>query len=273
MSLPIRLKKLRSILDKSQLEMGRMVGVTQVAWQQYEADRSVPGGLVLKSLVEQSVNVRWLLTGQGEMFASQELEDPNEPGEVARKLQRLQHLEQLIDELGLSKLVNIAHTSHLGDEWAIMVVMAEVFPSELTREELAHRLAERGSVLDSDRLETALELLQHRSLIRCSVDHLRYSAQSGNTLLNALDLTGHVQALKSAIRVLSSELLPGLKRAPKQNKLLQIRFNLDDDRIQSTVEELRKKLMEEVDRTHTPTGANDVRVILGISVNRTQDSN
>jgi transcriptional regulator with XRE-family HTH domain len=64
-----RLKALRKHFDKSQKEMAEWVGITQLAWFNYESGKSLPNGKVLAKLCEYGVNINWVLAKQGDMLS------------------------------------------------------------------------------------------------------------------------------------------------------------------------------------------------------------
>lgn len=64
-----RLKDTRLALGKSQEAMAVAVGGKLRSWQDYEKGRSIPGGAVLAQLGRLGVNMNWVLTGEGAMFA------------------------------------------------------------------------------------------------------------------------------------------------------------------------------------------------------------
>lgn len=67
-SLGGRLKRARKILGHTQKSMADAVGSKLRSWQDYEANRKVPGSQVLAGLVDLSVNANWVLTGKGRSF-------------------------------------------------------------------------------------------------------------------------------------------------------------------------------------------------------------
>ena len=67
-SLGGRLKLARKILGHTQKSMADAVGSKLRSWQDYEANRKVPGSQVLAGLVDLSVNANWVLTGKGRSF-------------------------------------------------------------------------------------------------------------------------------------------------------------------------------------------------------------
>lgn len=70
---PERLKELRSALHLSQAELGERLGINASAISQMETGRIRPSLDTLVQLTKHwGVNLHWLITGQGEMFASHE---------------------------------------------------------------------------------------------------------------------------------------------------------------------------------------------------------
>ena len=63
-----RLKQLRTHFGKSQKEMAEWVGITQLAWFNYESGKSLPNGKVLAKLCKYGVNSNWILAAQGDML-------------------------------------------------------------------------------------------------------------------------------------------------------------------------------------------------------------
>ena len=63
-----RLLKLRKHFGKSQKEMAQWVDISQLAWFNYEAGKSLPNGKVLAKLCKYGVNINWVLAGYGEML-------------------------------------------------------------------------------------------------------------------------------------------------------------------------------------------------------------
>ena len=68
-ALRARFKALRKVLGKTQKEIGEAIGGSLRTWQNYEIGRSSPNWRVLHALIGMGVNINWLLTGRGEMFA------------------------------------------------------------------------------------------------------------------------------------------------------------------------------------------------------------
>lgn len=67
-----RLLKVRETLGMSQREMAKLMGVSERVYLDYEKDKKKPTYEKLLPLSRKKVNLHWLLTGQGEMFAKQE---------------------------------------------------------------------------------------------------------------------------------------------------------------------------------------------------------
>lgn len=61
-----RLRHIRS--GRSQAELAAATGVALRTWQHYERDERVPDADFLMRLAEMGVDVRWLVTGEGEPF-------------------------------------------------------------------------------------------------------------------------------------------------------------------------------------------------------------
>ncbi len=79
MSINIRLKELRKALKKSQRQFSADLGIEQTHLSRYELGKLSLPNRVLFTLAEYyDVNTNWLLTGVGEMFASQELNKQHE---------------------------------------------------------------------------------------------------------------------------------------------------------------------------------------------------
>lgn len=74
-SLPERLCAARSLLKLKQSEFAEQIGVSERAYQGYEAGRSVPGGNAIEGIARAGINVNWLLTGEGEIHLSDSLKD------------------------------------------------------------------------------------------------------------------------------------------------------------------------------------------------------
>ncbi len=70
MSIGDRLKAARSLLKLTQEEMATKSCVSASMYQKYELGSSTPGGDAIAGFVAAGVNANWLLTGEGEMFAS-----------------------------------------------------------------------------------------------------------------------------------------------------------------------------------------------------------
>jgi transcriptional regulator with XRE-family HTH domain len=64
-----RLRQLRKHFGKSQREMAEWVGITQLAWFNYESAKSLPNGKVLAKLCKYGVNSNWVLAKQGDMLS------------------------------------------------------------------------------------------------------------------------------------------------------------------------------------------------------------
>lgn len=69
MSISQRIKQLRRLKNKSQVEFSREIGASQTAISNYESGEREPNSEFLKKLVvAYDVNLSWLLTGEGSMF-------------------------------------------------------------------------------------------------------------------------------------------------------------------------------------------------------------
>lgn len=67
-----RLKKFRIKINKTQTQIAGELGLITQTYSRYEkGDRDIPDKVKLK-LKEMKMNIEWLLTGEGEMFTSQE---------------------------------------------------------------------------------------------------------------------------------------------------------------------------------------------------------
>ncbi|WP_338845621.1 helix-turn-helix transcriptional regulator [Massilia sp. W12] len=66
----LRLQALREALNLRQTDIAKMAGVTRSVWQKYEMGSVMPGSLALIKLAQSGVNLHWLLTGQGRMYAA-----------------------------------------------------------------------------------------------------------------------------------------------------------------------------------------------------------
>lgn len=67
-----RLKDAREALGYTQKGVAEAVGSKLRSWQDYEADRKMPGSQVIAGLVRLGVNANWVLTGEGPMLMTQE---------------------------------------------------------------------------------------------------------------------------------------------------------------------------------------------------------
>ena len=69
LEIALRLKKLRELKGLSQGDMAKLLNVSQKAISQWErGERAIPA-VILKALKEHlSLNIDWLLTGEGEPF-------------------------------------------------------------------------------------------------------------------------------------------------------------------------------------------------------------
>ena len=75
MTLSIRLKEARARLGLSQKEIAEQSGVSARGYQGYEDGRSVPGGDAIAGLIRLGINANWLLTGEGEMFSTPQMQE------------------------------------------------------------------------------------------------------------------------------------------------------------------------------------------------------
>lgn len=67
MTIADRLRTARTALRLKQSEVAEQSGVSERAYQGYEAGRSVPGGEAIEGFVRLGINANWLLTGEGPM--------------------------------------------------------------------------------------------------------------------------------------------------------------------------------------------------------------
>lgn len=66
-----RLRQARKQLGYTQQNMGRAIGGTLRAWQEYEAGRRRPRQEALAGLARMGVNVNWVLVGEGPMWSTE----------------------------------------------------------------------------------------------------------------------------------------------------------------------------------------------------------
>lgn len=72
MTIADRLKAARTSLCLKQSEIAEQSGVSERAYQGYEAGRSVPGGEAIEGFVRLGINANWILTGEGEMLLAEQ---------------------------------------------------------------------------------------------------------------------------------------------------------------------------------------------------------
>lgn len=81
----LRIKKLREVKKISQLDLSRKLSVTQSSISRYESCNGDPDSAFLTKLCSTySVNLNWLLTGEGIMFQEFQALDPAILGETIR---------------------------------------------------------------------------------------------------------------------------------------------------------------------------------------------
>jgi transcriptional regulator with XRE-family HTH domain len=76
-----RLLTLRAHLGVSQRRMSLATGGKPRSWQNYESNRSVPGGRVIAHLANLGFNTNWVLTGKGSLLTA---ETPAEVADLRR---------------------------------------------------------------------------------------------------------------------------------------------------------------------------------------------
>lgn len=79
MTINDRLRAARNALGLKQSDIAEQSGVSERAYQGYEAARSIPGGEAIAGMVRAGINANWLLTGEGPMLLSELCSGPPEP--------------------------------------------------------------------------------------------------------------------------------------------------------------------------------------------------
>ncbi|PKQ02772.1 MAG: hypothetical protein CVT73_17340 [Alphaproteobacteria bacterium HGW-Alphaproteobacteria-12] len=107
MTVATRLARIRRFIGLSQKEMGKRVGVSGTTWQNYELENAAPNAHVLARLSGEGFDINWVLTGEGQMRASQAGQterDRAAPDPGARKMAGFAELAPL--ELDRERLVS-----------------------------------------------------------------------------------------------------------------------------------------------------------------------
>jgi len=65
-----RIRTIRDAFSFSQRQIADKIGCNFRSWQDYEAGKTIPGGLIISELVKLGVNANWLLSGEGAMLIS-----------------------------------------------------------------------------------------------------------------------------------------------------------------------------------------------------------
>ncbi len=129
-----RLKEIRDYFGESQNKFSNRFGLTQSAYGRYEVGkRSIPDDLKIQ-LIQNGVNMNWLLSGEGEMFINSE---DNSLNKINSQPQRN---EQWVDTKGQIVTVSISNDSLLvpilknrvsagpGEEWDLEDFTEEKLP-------------------------------------------------------------------------------------------------------------------------------------------------
>lgn len=97
-----RLKLARKQLGLSQKAIAEEVGGKLRSWQEYEADKNIPGGLVITGLAKLGINSNWLLLGTGTMLLGSIAEGAAPEGPVDRGVLHdvVEVLEEVLAETG-----------------------------------------------------------------------------------------------------------------------------------------------------------------------------
>lgn len=73
-----RLRGIRTKMGLKQSELAAQSGVSERAYQGYEAGKSVPGGDAIEGFMKVGISANWLLTGEGSMLLA-DLQAPAAP--------------------------------------------------------------------------------------------------------------------------------------------------------------------------------------------------
>ena len=73
-----RLKQARESLKYTQSGISSAVGSKLRSWQEYEKGSRVPGSQVIAGLTRLGVNANWVLTGEGQMMLSDQVEEKSD---------------------------------------------------------------------------------------------------------------------------------------------------------------------------------------------------
>ncbi|WP_119352906.1 helix-turn-helix domain-containing protein [Azohydromonas sediminis] len=84
-----RLKQWRAALGLTQAQLAERIGVHIGVLKKYEQGLNVPGGEALTAIARTGVDMRWLLTGEGEMLPKPAPDKAFEDVPYARRLEKI----------------------------------------------------------------------------------------------------------------------------------------------------------------------------------------
>lgn len=122
-----RIKAWRTHLGKTQVAFSELTGISLGVLKKYEANYNIPGGEALTVLSNTGVNVNWLLTGEGEMVATnnQQTSEKELPEDLHEFEEGIQEMFRLLIEMeeprrgiAVSEIVNKVKEAALVDQMA-----------------------------------------------------------------------------------------------------------------------------------------------------------
>lgn len=200
-----RLEATRLHFGLSLRAMGKHLGLGKSTWHQYERGQREPSMQALVKLAELGINVNWLLTGEGQMFANVErretvTEHPSHTEAISELVKRLNQLLETPDGTSLYA-------------WQELVRHIQELPNGATVEQLAVKMY---ASYPREDLEKDLQVLVAEGILA--------EAKGTYRLIRAYasqEQTAYELRVLNMVRILLQEHLPSIKASPRGKWMTQ----------------------------------------------------
>lgn len=248
MTINQRILDLRTHLGLRQSAFAELVGVSRSFLSQVESGKYQPSIQLISGVAKQfpQADMRWLLTGDGEMFATQPPPAPRVESNLERELREL----QMIASQGVQPLA-----------WRVLTSLNDA-PLGMTQLELSNATQVQQQV----DLEAVLLLLRrHGSIV---LENNTYRLARQDIHLKARELTDVDAAFQQGVRFLLETVLPRAERGEATTKMVQVELRVNDPVEWSHM--LRKTVMQLLMDHNRPSGELVKLLIASTAVDSTE---
>lgn len=208
MTINQRILDLRTHLGLRQSAFAELVGVSRSFLSQVESGKYQPSIQLISGVAKQfpQADMRWLLTGDGEMLATQAPPASRVESNLERELREL----QMIASQGVQPLA-----------WRVLTSLNDA-PLGMTQLELSNAI---NCKHPSD-LDAVLLLLRRQGIILYENGSFRFSGEG--VRLRAREVTDVGAAIQEGVRLLLETVLPRAERGEPNTKMVQFELRVRD---------------------------------------------